>query len=425
MNYGSLSTIDIININKMQDFKTPYYLYDEKKIRTNCRYFKNAFAKYFPKFKPLYAVKTNPNPHLLYTILDEGFGLDCSTSAEVWIARRLGASGMFTSNYLSSDDLNNFDNTNIILNLDDNISNIAQLKKLPNVISFRINLGEVTADYALSGKDSKFGIPIESALHAYSEAKKLGVTEFGIHMMIGSNILQISDYINSFKALLECIYKIQKHAGIKIKFINIGGGFGFSYSDLTETLPLDLLAMELRRVFDSCNRDYSIAEPVLYAEPGRIIVADTGLLVASITHIKNGYKKFIGLNVSSNSMPRPAWFNAFHKIEVITNLQGHEYASVVGSICDNSDQFARDRLLPKCKVGDLVVIKDCGAYGYSQSSQFCGHLRPAEYIITEFGEVKLIRQPESIEDLYRSCLLDKLANSKIYHNKDSNDQKLA
>jgi diaminopimelate decarboxylase len=402
-------------------FPTPFFFYDEKIIRYNCQRLKRAFGRYFKNFKPLYAVKANANPYILKIIINEGFGMDASSEAESYIAKKLGSWGMYTGNYTTEEEFRYvLQNKKMLINLDD-ISMIPTLKKLgmPKFISFRINPGISKAKIksnVLAGPDAKYGIPWEQAADAYRQAVEAGAKKFGIHMMTGSNILD-EDYFFAqiTKKLLEIAGDVKKELGIDFEYLNIGGGFGVPYKPQEKTLDLNKIARNIRKVFDAQCKKFNLKEPILLVEPGRLIMADAGFLVAKVNVIKNGYKKFVGVDAGMNDQPRPAIYDAYHHITVLgANNKGveppiggstpSEKVNVVGRLCENNDQFAVNRLLPKIKVGDVLVIHNSGAHSYSMGHNYNGRLRSAEYLLTKSGRIKQIRRAETIQDLLRTIV---------------------
>lgn len=411
------------------EFGTPFFLYEEKRIRENCKRFKGAFEKYFPDFQPLYAIKANPNPDILRIIIDEGFSMDASSEAEVWLSEKLRVAGMFTGNYTSAETLKYAAERNFILNLDD----VSMVKffsegsgsgdgklKIPEVLSFRINpgIGKATMqNNVFAGPDAKYGVPFEKAVGAYRLAKEAGVKRFGIHMMTGSNVpITEKDYFAGIvKKLFEIVANVRDETGIEIEFMNIGGGFGVPYKPEEESLNLDDIAHGVRDAFDEQCKKFGLREPRLMAEPGRLIVADAGWLVGRVVVIKDGYKKFVGIDASTNDMPRPAFYDAYHYISVVKNREdgsnvgigdgGAEVVSVVGSICENNDQFGKDRKLPVCEVGDIVVIHNCGGHARAMAHNYNGKLRHAEYLLRDGGEIVKVRDCEIIEDLFKGTNL--------------------
>ncbi|HCW32262.1 MAG: Diaminopimelate decarboxylase, diaminopimelate decarboxylase [Candidatus Peregrinibacteria bacterium GW2011_GWE2_39_6] len=401
---------DVIALPKLaiefaaSDRPTPFFLYEEAKIRSNCRKFLNSFRRYFPDFEALFAVKANANPHLLRIILDEEFGFDVSSYSEAWLAYKLKASGMYTGNYTTMEEFKMAEKAKLILNLDDS-SAISSLSKIgiPQVISFRINPGIGQGgmqSLVTAGPEAKFGIPFEKAADAYGEAQKLGIKHFGIHMMTGSNVLDEKYFPLVVKKLLEVVALVKAKTGINIDFLDMGGGFGVPYHPTEKSLNLDHIALNVKKVFDEQCLKYNLVAPRLMAEPGRYIMANAGWLVSRVISLKNSYKIFMGIDASTNDMPRPAIYNAFHYITVLNRSKKKQKVSVVGRICENNDQFARDRLLPQCELGDLVVIHNCGAHAYAMGHNYNGRFRHSEYLLTLKNELQQIRRAETLNDLF-------------------------
>lgn len=404
--YPKEKVLEAVNV-----YKTPFFIYEEKRLRDNCQKFKNAFVKYFPDFRLLYAIKANPNPDIVRIIHSEGIDADCSSEAEAYLCEKLGINGMYTGNYNSQDEFRYIKDKDLIINLDD-ISMVPTLEKMgmPETISFRINPGAGKATIesnVFAGPNAKYGVPFEQAPQAYALAKKAGVKHFGIHMMTGSNVpISEQDYFaNIVKKLFEVIANIKKETGIEIDFMNIGGGFGVPYHPSEKSLDLDALVKSIREVVDEQCKIYGLKEPQIIAEPGRYLTANVGWLVGSVTVIKDGYKKFVGLDASTNDMPRTAIYGAYHHISVITDEKNEEEVAVVGRICENNDQFSKGMMLPICNVGDIVLIHNSGGHGRAMAHNYNGRLRHAEYLIQLDGQLKQIRECETIEDLYKGTNL--------------------
>lgn len=393
----------------LEEFPTPFFLYEEERIRIQCRAFVDAFAPLFPGFTPLFAVKANPNPHILRIIQEEGFGMDCSSLSELGLARALGAGGMHTGNYTMEEELRAALATpKMLLNLDD-LSLLATVERIgvPEFLSFRINpgIGEATIESnVLAGPDAKYGVPWERAVEGYRRARDIGVRRFGIHMMTGSNVPSEDYFAQLARRLLQVTGTVQRDLQIRIECLNIGGGFNVPYRPDEPTFDLGRIARGIRRSFDEECAGWSVPPPTLMVEPGRRIAADAGFLVGRVCVIKEGYKKFIGVDVSTNAMPRPAFYGAYHHISVLGKNpeEGVEQVSVVGSICENCDQFARDRDLPVIAHGDVVIIHNCGAHALAMSHNYNGKLRPAEILLESSGKLRLIRRSETPEDLLRT-----------------------
>ena len=431
----------------VEKFETPFFVYEEKRLRENCRNLKNAFTKYFPgvdgngAFQPLYAVKANSNPEVLKIIISEGFEFDASSDTEVILGEKLGVGGMFTGNYNPASELKVAKDAGFILNLDD-VSMLdffegaeAGAMSVPETLSFRINpgMGKSSIGLVFAGPDAKYGVPFEKAPEAYKRAKEMGVKHFGIHMMTGSNVpMEDKDYFaNIVRKLFDIVAEIKNKTGIEIEFMNIGGGFGVPYKPEEKSLDMEVVAKSIRGAFDEKCKEHGLKEPRLMAEPGRFITADAGWLVGKVILIKDSYKKFVGIDASSNDMPRPSIYGAYHFVTLLIGSRRSEPAkpdsslararavpshvtsnvcddsekelvSIVGRICENNDQLAQDRLLPKCEIGDIVLIHNSGGHAYAMGHNYNGRPRHAEYLLQENGELRMIRRAETFEDLYRT-----------------------
>jgi diaminopimelate decarboxylase len=391
-------------------FPTPFFLYEEERIRKNCRDLKRAFSTRFEGFTPLFAVKANPNPHILRIVLDEGFGLDCSSLSEAWLASRFDAFGMHTGNYTTPEEVRFVvGSSRLLLNLDD----VGALDRLvaigvPDFLSFRINPGLTSATLEsnlLSGERAKFGLPHERAAEAYRRALDLGVKRFGIHMMTGSNVTEEGYFAEVVARLLAIVAEIRRAVPITFEYVNIGGGFNVPYHPSEPTFDVERIAGQIREAVDEAASIEQSAEPKLMIEPGRRVTADAGFLVSRVVAVKESYKKFVGLDASSSDMPRPFIYDAYHHLSVLGRDGAEtEVVTVVGSICENNDRFGEDRLLPRVEVGDLVVVHTCGAHAFAMGHNYNGKLRHAEYLLESGGSFRQIRREETTEDLFRTVI---------------------
>lgn len=396
-------------LQAVRKFPTPFFLYSEKKIRENCRFFRDTFRSVFPSFEPLFAVKANANPHLLKIIFREEFGADASSEAEAWITRKLGAGGMYTGNYTLEHEFRFVARMGaFMLNLDD-ITMLDIIKKIgvPEFLSFRVNPGISRGGMKslfFAGPDAKYGVPLERIEEAYRRAKAMGVQRFGLHAMTGSNVLDESYFESVAMILLDVAGKIKRRLGVCMERLNIGGGFGVPYRPDEKSLDLRRVVRGIRRAFDRQCARYSLPEPVLMAEPGRFIMADTAWLIGRVNVIKESYKKFVGIDAGMNDLPRPAIYDAYHHVTVVgRSLAGKkEKVNVVGRLCENNDQFAWDRLLPAIRVGDFIAIHNAGAHAYAMGHNYNTRPRSAEYLLTQKGAFKKIRRAETIEDIFKT-----------------------
>lgn len=410
-------------------YGTPFQLYDEASIRSNCRSLLTSFRQHFPSFQQYYAVKALPNPAILRLLLDEGCGLDCSSIAELHIAKALGVPGekcMYTSNYTSKKDLGIAYDYGVTINLDDIslIKSLVEIRgKVPELLSFRLNPGlgrtdSETKSNVLGGPNAKFGVAPYQIIDAYREAKAAGATRFGIHMMTGSCVLNSAYWDDTVSLLLETVAKVHTELGITFEFINIGGGLGIPYRPNQEVVNVPELAKQLS-VCVNTNweklgmREKGLNPPKLYMENGRYMTGPYGWLVSRCEVIKETWKKYYGLDSCMSNLMRPGMYDSYHYISVPARegTSPRETANVVGTLCENNDWFAKDRDLPVSHVGDLFVIHDTGAHSHSMGFQYNGKLRAPELLLRssngknnkENEEVKidLIRERESI-----SCLFD-------------------
>ncbi len=392
----------------IEKFPTPFHIYDEKAILDYARKFTEAFS-WNEGFKEYYAIKAAPNPYLMKILRGVGFGIDCSSMAELELAGRLGMRGeeiMFTSNDTPAGEFVKAKGLDAIINLDD-ISHIEYLEKhagLPGLISFRYNPGALKEGNLIIGhpEDAKYGLTREQMLEAYRIVRDKGVKRFGIHTMVASNELDPAYFIETAGVLFSLIADISKNLGIHIEFANLGGGIGIPYRPDQEPVDLEIMSKGIRKVYNDLIVANGLAPLKIFFESGRAITGPYGYLVSKVEHIKDTYKKFAGLNACMVDLMRPALYGAYHHITVLGKEgmpQTVKY-DVTGSLCENNDKFAIGRMLPELKQGDIIVIHDTGAHGHAMGFNYNGKLRSAELLLRANGEVVEIRRAESIEDYF-------------------------
>jgi diaminopimelate decarboxylase len=387
----------------VQEFGTPFHIYDETGIRQTAEHLKQAFAA-FEGFREYFAVKALPNPRILDIMRQEGFGLDCSSIAELVLSRRQGARGkdlMFTSNNTSGEE---FDfaarDGGSILNLDD-ISLISKVPEMPETICFRYNPGPRRTGNSIIGNpvEAKYGVAHDQICEAYRLAIKKGARKFGLHTMLVSNERDYRYMVQTAEMLLDISEWVGRELDIAFDFINIGGGLGIPYR-LDET-PLDLGAMAdgISRAF-AAFRGRNGYEPKLHMESGRYMTGPHGTLVVTALNQKNTYRKYVGVDASMSALMRPAMYGAYHHITIPAkeNSTKFDTVDVVGSLCENNDKFATLRRLPKIHDGDILCIHDTGAHGHAMGFNYNGRLRPKELLLRTDGRVQLIRRAETIMD---------------------------
>lgn len=405
---------DILKI--MEKYPTPFHIYDEKAIRENARRMKSAF-KSVPGFKEFFAVKALPNPFILKILKEEGFGADCSSLPELILAEKAGMTGddiMFSSNDTPSEEFIKAKELGGFINLDD-ISHISYLEKyagLPEIVCFRYNPGPLKEGNAIIGKpeEAKYGFKREQMFEGYRILRDKGVKRFGMHTMVASNELNPDYFVETARILFELIVEISKELGIRFEFVNLGGGIGIPYRPEQEPVSLEAVAKGVKEAYDATITANSLAPLKVYLECGRVITGPYGYLISQVRHLKSTYRDYVGLDSCMANLMRPGMYGAYHHITVLgkeKKAAAHKY-DVTGSLCENNDKFAIDRMLPEIEVGDLLAIHDAGAHGHAMGFNYNGKLRSAELLLREDGSVVQIRRAETIEDYFATLDFEQL-----------------
>lgn len=402
-------------------FPTPFYIYDEKAIRENVKYFYKAFS-IFPSFTEYFAVKALPNPYILKVLESEGCGGDCSSLPELMLCEKSGITGrriMFTSNDTPTQEFVYAQKLGAIINLDD-ITHIDFLKnalggKLPDTICFRYNPGPLKeGGNSIIGKpeEAKYGLTKEQMIQAYKICKAEGVKHFGIHTMVASNELNPDFFVDTARIVFELILEVQKECGVNIEFADLGGGVGLPYRPGQKKVDLDYVAKGIKVLYDKMIVSAGLDPLKLCFECGRPITGPYGWLVTKAIHEKNIYRNYIGVDASMADLMRPGMYGAYHEVTVSgkENAPKDYVYDVSGSLCENCDKFAVQRNLPKIEMGDLLIIHDAGAHGRAMGFNYNGKLRAGELLLRSDGTVKEIRRRETIEDYFATLDFEGLKN---------------
>lgn len=392
----------------MEDYGTPFHIYDEEAIRKNAQRLQAAFA-WAPGFKEYFAVKALPNPYILKILGEEGFGADCSSLAELILAEKAGITEeniMLTSNNTPAEEFQKAKDLWAIINLDD-ITHIDYLEKhtgLPEVLSFRYNPGSLRAGNAIIGnpEESKYGLTKEQLFQAYEIVRDKGVKRFGLHTMIISNELNPDFFIETAEMMFDLAIELKEKLGIRLEFVNFGGGIGIPYRPEQEPVNLETIGEGVRKVYEEKIVAKGLDPLRICLECGRMITGPYGYLVTKVLHRKDTYKNYIGVDASMSDLMRPGIYGAYHHITVMgkEDLPEDHIYDVTGSLCENNDKFAVDRELPRIEIGDILVIHDTGAHGHAMGFNYNGKLRHAELLLQADGSVKLIRRAETLEDYF-------------------------
>ena len=401
-------------------FPTPFYLYDEKAIRENMQKFTKAFS-IFPVFREHFAVKACPNPFILKILAQEGCGADCSSLSELILSKKSGILGkkvIFTSNETPAEEYKYaYENGNII-NLDD-FTHIEYLKnaigKLPDTICFRYNPGnDKQGCNSIIGKpeEAKYGLTREQIIQAYKICKEEGVKHFGLHTMVASNELNPDFFIDTAKLLFELCAEIKEKTGVRIEFVDLGGGIGIPYRPEQKAVDYDYVAKGIKNEYDKILIPANLDPMEIYWECGRPITGPYGWLITTAIHEKHIYREYIAVDSCMADLMRPGMYGAYHEITVSgkENEPKTQVYDVVGSLCENCDKFAVQRSLPKIEMGDHIIIHDAGAHGRAMGFNYNGKLRCGEILMRQDGSFKQIRRRETIDDLFATLDLDGVEN---------------
>ena len=397
----------------VKKYPTPFHLYDEKGIRENCRKLYKAFS-WNKGFREYFAVKATPTPRILQILKEEGCGVDCASEVELMLADKCGFRGeeiMFSSNETTASEYELARKLGAIINLDDitHINFLDRLVGIPPLICCRYNpgghfaLGNTIMDHPC---DAKYGMTPEQIKESYIRLQKLGAKEFGMHAFLVSGAMTNKYYPALAEIMFKKAVQLHKETGATFKFINLSGGIGIPYEPEQKANNIAVIGEGVRRAFEKIMVPAGMGDTAIYTELGRFMIGPYGCLVTTAIHEKHTYKEYIGVDACAAHLMRPAIYGAYHHITVMgkeRRPQDHMY-DIVGSLCENNDKFAVDRMMPRIDIGDLLVIHDTGAHGFSMGYNYNGKLRSAEVLLREDGSAELIRRAETPEDYFATMV---------------------
>ncbi|HEM6289263.1 TPA: diaminopimelate decarboxylase [Streptococcus suis] len=389
-----------------EQFPTPFHLYDEKGIREKARALNAAFS-WNKGFKEYFAVKATPTPAILKILQEEGCGVDCATDVEVLMSEKLGFKDiMFTSNDTQAQEFVYARKVGATINLDayEHIEFLKNVAGIPETVCLRYNPGGVFSlgtDIMDHPEESKFGMTKDQLMKGYKELKELGVKEFGIHAFLASNTVTNDYYPVLARQLFELALEIREETGVTLDFINLSGGIGVNYRPEQEPNDIAVIGEGVRKVYEEILAPAGMGHVKIFTELGRFMLAPHGHLITKVLHRKETYRTYIGVDASAANLMRPAFYGAYHHITNITRPDALiEVVDVAGSLCENNDKFAVNRELPRAEVGDILVIHDSGAHGFSMGYNYNGRLRSSEILLQEDGTARMIRRAETPEDYF-------------------------
>ena len=391
-------------------FPTPFHLYDERGIRENAAKLKEAFA-WNKGYKEFFAVKATPNPFLINILREYGCGCDCSSKTELMLSKAIGAVGediMFSSNDTPLEEFKYCNDLGGIINLDD-ITHIEAVEKacgkLPRKMSCRYNPGgmfKITNDIMDNPGDAKYGMTTEQLFEAFRIMKSKGVEEFGLHAFLCSNTVTNEYYPLLAKVLFDVAVRLKNELGVKISFINLSGGVGIPYRPEQEPNDILKIGAGVHKVYDEVLTANGMGDVAIYTELGRFMMGPYGGLVTRAINEKHTYKEYVGVDACAVNLMRPAIYGAYHHVTVLGKEDqpcDHKY-DVTGSLCENCDKFAVDRMLTEIERGDLLFIHDAGAHGFSMGYNYNGKLKSAEILLKTDGTFQMIRRAETPKDYF-------------------------
>ena len=403
----------------LKTYPTPFHIYDERGIRENARALKAAFA-WNPGFKEYFAVKATPTPGILKLLREEGCGVDCSSLTELMMSEKCGFSGseiMFSSNETPAEEFELAAKLGANINLDD-LTHVDflydTLGRVPETVCCRFNpggvftLGESKEGFQVMDNpgEAKYGMTRPQLARAFTRLRELGAKRFGIHAFLASNTVSNDYYPALARILFQTAADVAAETGCRVSFINLSGGVGVPYRPDQPANDIAVIGEGVRWAFVEIMVPAGLGSAAIFTELGRFMLAPFGHLVTTAVHEKHIYKEYIGVDACAANLMRPAIYGAYHHITVLGKEDApcdHVY-DVVGSLCENSDKFAIDRELPEIETGDVLVIHDAGAHGFSMGYNYTGKLRSAELLLRADGSVELMRRAETPDDYFATLV---------------------
>jgi diaminopimelate decarboxylase len=391
-----------------EHFGTPFHIYDEQGILASAERLERAFAGV--PFHEYYAVKALPNLTVLRILREHGLGMECSSIAELELARACGARGeevFFTSNNTTREEFAAALELEAIVNVDD-ISLLAKLPSAPEVISFRFNPGPERVGDRLIGApvEAKFGLRRDQLRPAFERARELGAERFGMHAMIASNVLTVEPLLATVAMLLEIEQESQRTLGIVCEFLNAGGGLGIPYRPGDPELDVEAFAQGARELLGA-HAERTGRAPRLFLEAGRFVTGPHGVLVTRVINRMSKWREYVGVDAGIAALLRTAFYpEAYHHLTLHEDRGRRplQCVDVVGALCENNDKFAIQRELPELREGDLVLVHDTGAHSHAMGFNYNGRLRPQELLLRCDGSVELVRRREEVRRDYLATL---------------------
>jgi len=411
----NFSLPDQVFFDAASRYQTPFHLYTEKGLRQTARRLNKAFSG-VPEFREYFAVKALPNPTVLRILREEGCGVDCASETELMLAEACGFTGddiMFSANDVPPHEFEMARAMGAYINLDD-ITHVEVLRNhggIPEEICLRYNPGGTfVIGNTIMGDpgDAKYGMTRKQLTEALLMLKEYGAKKFGLHSFLSSNTTDPSYYPGLARMLFETGCELMDETGLALSFVNLSGGIGIPYLPNEPEANIEAIGAGVAKAYNEVFTARGIKGVAIKSELGRYMTGPNGWLVTHITNEKKIHKHYWGLDASACDLMRPAMYGAYHHITVPGREdQPHDQkVDVTGSLCENNDKFAVDRMLPQCEIGDVLVIHDTGAHGLSMGYNYNGKLRCKEVLLKEDGSFALIRREERPSDYFATLDID-------------------
>ena len=395
---SNFSLPDSVFETAAQTFSTPFHFYDESTLRQRARQLKSAFS-WCPDFREYFAVKALPNPAILKILGQEGCGVDCSSLTELMLADRCGFRDdliMFSANAMPPEEYDYARKLGGYVNLDDlsDIDLLAAHGGIPETLCLRYNPGgDFSIGNTIMGNpgEAKYGMPEDQLRTGLARLKGMGMAS--------------SYYPELASLLLQLGKKLAAESSLRFAFINLSGGIGIPYKLDQPEVDVHAVGEAIRNIY---QRECPQGDVAIKSELGRWMSGPAGWLVTRAVHEKKIHRDYIGVDACAVDLMRPAMYGAYHHITVCEkrNLPADHVYDITGCLCENNDKFAIQRSLPEINIGDLLVIHDTGAHGYSMGYNYNGRLRSAEILRQEDGSFRMIRRAETPEDYFATLNLD-------------------
>lgn len=396
-------TDNSILLQAVEQYGSPLFVYHGERIESQINTLRRAFD--VPKLKLNYACKALTNPSILHLMKKNGMGIDAVSQGEVFLALNVGFEPhqiVYTPSGVPDAELDWVLKHGVRVNVD-NMESLEFIKQhYPDYpVGIRVNpdiMAGGHSNISVGHKDSKFGIP-QNNLHEVIELQEKGLKVEGLHLHTGSDILDHRVFLEALHFILASVEHFPN-----AKYIDMGSGFKVAYKPGDLFTDIESLGNEVSKVFNEFC-EISGRDLTLEFEPGKVLVSESGTFLVDVNSVKHTvHKSFVCLNSGFNHLQRPMFYDAYHQIDNISATQDREKAvyDLVGYLCE-TDTFASDREMPQTQKGDILAIRNAGAYCFSMSSQYNSRLRPAEVLFYK-GELHLIRQAETLEDITRHTI---------------------